>query len=188
MNKIRLILLVVIPLFGIGLYAWWAAGHHGKVDERVFQLGPRGTVVTGEGILQDVEFSKSSDHSAVESFLGLKYSVSLATRKPMDYSLNASAIYLRGFFETEKPIEEIKHDPHQGSDLKKRVFVLTGWGMVMPFVDYPQGEADAALPPRMRTTLEETDFEVPIRPGDLKKDKGSSHYWIGKNPFDSLDK
>lgn len=124
-----------------------------------------------------VEFSEKSNSDAVRSFGRLKYKI-LISRK---LSTENSPISFWGTLGKEIPPEMAK--PNTEGKPSRHEFILKGWFIKPPFIQFPEKPDIEGGTPIIRTNLRPDDFrEMPPPSIKINFDKDGGFFWVGQKP------
>jgi hypothetical protein len=172
----------------LGMYAFDAlAGEELQKTFQVYNIVPADNdieIVLPSGEKAPIHIEAGSSPEASDAIAVLKYSVYISTRDLASPPKGRSTIYFIGRITGELP--SIKATKNTEGVPKRLRFLLVGWYMEVPYIEYPQLPPDqmGKWKPIVRHSLEATDFKKPSVFKNVHYDKEHRVYWVGINPFE----
>lgn len=183
MSGLRYLFIVFVGFIGAVSCEDQRASHE-ELKEFVLLYPSRVLLPTGKTI--PATFSEGKAKEVLRSYEGLKYSILVCSPNLDEPNMWSTSMFVVGRFpdgerdDYQKPVG--KEDMSGG--FERREFILEGWGILVPYYEYPQHPTDGSLglPPIFRTQLRESDFEIGISYDLIKSDEKLNIFWVGAKP------
>jgi len=130
-------------------------------------------IASGNGHGCFIDFDKKSDAKALSLLAALKPSLHIG----LTGDGTSSRLHFIGYLTGQKAL------PSKGNFERDSLFVLKGWFIETPYVEYPQAPGYEPQPKAVkRRTLSKEDFTRPVDEKMIHYNSVRGVYWVGVEP------